>query len=858
MIIKCKMCGGDLEFQEGMSVCECEFCGTAQTIPQVDNEKKLNLFNRANRLRMASEFDKAASVYESIVAEFPEEAEAYWGLCLCAYGIEYVDDPATGKKMPTCHRTRQTSIMDDSNFDMACENADAVAKKIYREEAKEIDRLQRDILRIVAGEEPYDVFICYKETDSTGGRTPDSVLAQDIYDALTAKGLKVFFARITLEDKLGQQYEPYIFAALHSAKVMLAIGTDYEYFDAVWVKNEWSRFLDMMKTDRQKTLIPCYKGIDAYDIPKEFRNLQAQDMGKLGWLQDLTRGVVKLCGKDQPQVVQQVVQQTVVQQVAAPAAGPQADTLIRRVFMALEDGDFGKADELCEQVLNMEPENARAYLGKLMAQLHVKKPEYLSYQPKSFRNNSNLEKAMRFGDEELVEQLQYYLRKNNEYLEEERKKNYLESALEKLEKARDLRMFPNAKEAAEKCMAAIAGTEEAKTIRKAVEEKKKELQAKQYQAAKALMEEKNWEKAAAEFGLIADCWDSAKLIQQCREMLQKEQEAAAEAARKEQEAAAAEAARKKRKIWIGLIAAVVVFSVQWLVNFKILPEKELADRYRMAEQMLEDGQYDDAYDAFEALGDYRDSAQRCDEVMEAKWAARNEKTYAAACQLMNEGKYEEAKEEFLKIGEYKDAAECVRFCETELARLQEEHVKQEKEQLLKTARGLKAGDVVSLGSLEWIVLEHENSKALLLAKDIVCRMAFEEGFEETSKTPVVWEETDMYAYLNTEFPEQYLAEYVDMLENVNGDKASLLWVDQYFRYEPYITKLDNEWWLRDIVEHKRYGATVNKKLAGKVCCACYVEREGNMFFEGIGEDRKIVWNSAGVRPVICLNTDKLQ
>ncbi|MBR3905627.1 MAG: hypothetical protein IKJ51_07995, partial [Clostridia bacterium] len=152
MIIKCKMCGGDLEFQEGMSVCECEFCGTAQTIPQVDNEKKLNLFNRANRLRMASEFDKAASVYESIVAEFPEEAEAYWGLCLCAYGIEYVDDPATGKKMPTCHRTRQTSIMDDSNFDMACENADAVAKKIYREEAKEIDRLQRDILRIVAGE----------------------------------------------------------------------------------------------------------------------------------------------------------------------------------------------------------------------------------------------------------------------------------------------------------------------------------------------------------------------------------------------------------------------------------------------------------------------------------------------------------------------------------------------------------------------------------------------------------------------------------------------------------------------------------------------------------------------------------
>ena len=72
------------------------------------------------------------------------------------------------------------------------------------------------------------------------------MLAQDVYEALTAKGLKVFFSRITLEDKLGTQYEPYIYAALSSAKVMLAFGTTYEYYDAVWVKNEWSRYLKLM------------------------------------------------------------------------------------------------------------------------------------------------------------------------------------------------------------------------------------------------------------------------------------------------------------------------------------------------------------------------------------------------------------------------------------------------------------------------------------------------------------------------------------------------------------------------------------------------------------------------------------
>ena len=142
---KCKMCGGDLIITEGSNTCECEFCGTKQTVPSADSEKKVNLFNRANRLRMNAEFDKAATVYESIAAEFPEEAEAYWGLCLCSYGIEYVDDPVTGEKKPTCHRTLPTSIMEDSNFDQACEYADPIARRVYREEAKAIDQIQKDI-----------------------------------------------------------------------------------------------------------------------------------------------------------------------------------------------------------------------------------------------------------------------------------------------------------------------------------------------------------------------------------------------------------------------------------------------------------------------------------------------------------------------------------------------------------------------------------------------------------------------------------------------------------------------------------------------------------------------------------------
>ena len=357
---KCKMCGGDLHPVENATTCECDYCGSVQTIPTADNEKKLNLFVRAQRLLRSCEFDKAAGVYESIVAEFPEEAEAYWGLVLCKYGIEYVDDPGTGKKVPTCHRTSFDIVMDDANFDQVMENSDVVARKVYRDEAKAIEELRKGIIEVSGKEQPYDIFICYKETDEKGDRTLDSVLAQDIYNELTEKGYRVFFSRITLEDKLGQEYEPYIFAALNSAKVMLAVGTDYEYFNAVWVKNEWSRFLKLIASGEKKTLIPCYKGVDAYDMPKEFARLQAQDMGKVGAMQDLLRGIEKII----------IPKMNAKSEMAEPTYSiPSEENILQRAYMYLEDSNWGKAKEYYIQVLDRNPQCAKAFLGLAMIDL---------------------------------------------------------------------------------------------------------------------------------------------------------------------------------------------------------------------------------------------------------------------------------------------------------------------------------------------------------------------------------------------------------------------------------------------------------------------------------------------------------
>ncbi len=428
-IIKCKMCGGDLTVVAGETIAECEYCGTQQTVPSMDNEKKLTLFSRANRLRFGCEFDKAAGIYETIVADFPEEAEAYWGLVLCKYGIEYVDDPATGKKIPTCHRSSFDSIMDDTNFEQACECADPLARRLYREEAKQIEEIRKGIIEVSGKEEPYDIFICYKETSELGDRTLDSVLAQDVYDALTAKGYRVFFSRITLEDKLGQEYDPYIFAALNSAKIMLAFGTDYEHFNAVWVKNEWSRYLQLMTQDKSKHLIPCYKGIDAYDMPKEFAKLQAQDMGKVGAVQDLLRGIEKILPKQLYSEVSAATQQVI-------SGGPNVQALLKRGNMALEDGEWAKADKHFDQVLDMNAECAEAYLGKLLAELRCRNVEALKEKDNTFEEYSNYKKVLRFANDNLRMQMTNIIAYINNRNKNQKQQEAYDSALRMMRNAK--------------------------------------------------------------------------------------------------------------------------------------------------------------------------------------------------------------------------------------------------------------------------------------------------------------------------------------------------------------------------------------------------------------------------------------
>lgn len=370
--LKCKMCGSNLDIEDSITVCKCEKCGTSQTVPDIEDDKELKLFERAGRLRFNCDFDKAAGIYNTITDSYPEVAEGYWGLILCKYGIEYADN-ASGKKVPVCHRISYDSVMDDEDFELVMENSDSESRAIFREEAKIIEENRKKYIQIAESEQPYDIYISYRAKDDNGDKTAVSEIAGHLYNKLTSARYRVFLSEAALKGKKQSDCEPYIYSALNSANVMLALGTSYDDYNNVWVKNEWNRYLEIAEKNKNKCLIPCYKDVDEYDIPKEFAGLKVCQLGNDDTFNNIMAEIANV-----------VKQESVNQPAPKPEKAEPAEEieleeieiiepvdinkLLDEGFSAISDKNWKKANKLFFHVLDEEPDNSKAYWGQLLVQ----------------------------------------------------------------------------------------------------------------------------------------------------------------------------------------------------------------------------------------------------------------------------------------------------------------------------------------------------------------------------------------------------------------------------------------------------------------------------------------------------------
>jgi len=769
-----------LEITEGQSVCTCEFCGTEQTLPRLDSDRKANLYDRANHFRRNNDFDKAMGIYEQILNEDNTDAEAYWSLVLCRYGIEYVEDPSTHKRIPTINRAQYTSIYADENYKAALEHAAVAQKIVYEQEAKTIDEIQKGILAISEKEEPFDVFICYKESDETGRRTPDSVLANDLYHQLSQEGFKVFFARITLEDKLGQEYEPYIFAALNSAKVMVVLGTKPEYFKAVWVKNEWARYLALIRGGAKKILIPAYKDMDPYDLPEEFSHLQAQDMTKLGFMQDLIRGIKKIIGADQPQTV---TKETVVVQ---QGGGGNNAALIKRGNMALEDGEWQKADEFFEEVLNQDAECAEAYLGKWLAK--IKRSNLVGlvayYEQKYSEAETEQLEACQMSEEHISSMVNQYIvedyfgeaeiRKLYEFdrnytselsfrIEQKdsamaeinseklyiRTKQYasgeladsLNEAISKITTILDKRIS-DSKDNDDSSIASVIASYNAhisqadanvlELYNKALDRRESTYNARinAFNGAKQIHE---FETVKKNFQSMHGYKDSFSYISRCDEeikRLKNEQEAEEERIRQAQ-IKEAKAKAKKTKTIIAIVTCVSILAVGSGVYINY---NNKLTKYNAAAQSLAEGQYDVAISEFAQLEDFKDSQNM---VIESK--------YQKAMSFFDNGQYKEAITILNELSGYSSSADVIKQANAKL-----------EEARLQSIKSSNVGETVIWGeyeqdndnsngkeNVEWLILDIKDNQALLISKYIIDCQPY-----NSYDRKVTWENCSLRTYMN--------------------------------------------------------------------------------------------------------------
>jgi len=416
------------------------------------------------------------------------------------------------------------------------------------------------------------------------------------------------------------------------------LGTRPEYFNAVWVKNEWSRYLALVKkSGGKKVLIPAYKDMDPYDLPDEFSHLQAQDMSKLGFMQDLIRGIKKLVASDAPKAAKE----TVVVEGSAVSIAP----LLERAFMYLEDGDWENANAYCERVLDAEPKNAQAYLGKLMADLHCRKVENLRSQADTFEENGNYQKALRFANEKqraaltgAIQSIQERKEKARQAAEEAKRKSDYKSAVGAMDAAHTEYEYLEAAKAFEKLPGYEQADANAEKCRELAEAARKDGILANGIALQGKGTIEDIESAVKEYESISSWKDADERIHACKEQLHK-----LYVKRENNKAAAAKRGKRNAKIF-GICAALAIvgITIHAIITKIVIP----SNNYNNAVALRDAGDYEGAVAGFSNLGDYKDSAAQLQETY-----------YCEGISLESGAKYAEAFQAFNAVDGYKDARE---------------------------------------------------------------------------------------------------------------------------------------------------------------------------------------------------------
>ncbi len=705
----CRMCGGVLE-RKGSGVCRCEYCGNMQSVPLIDDEDKAELCIVAEGFRREYQYDKAIEIYEQLLKVYPTDADLYWSMLLCRYGVECKE------QQYSLNRTHPRSLLSDEDYKAALKYATSEQRAVMESQAAQIDSIRRSIVEAASGFKQYDVYLCCKEADKNGRRTKDSVIAADIFKKLTEDGLKVFFPQVTLEDTLSSEQEQHIYAALNSSRVMVIVGIGNDSFESLWVKNAWVRFISLMNGER-KAVIPVFKDADASKLPSGLAQFQALDMARLGFERDLISSIRAIIAVDTASV-------KVVSSV-------KDDPMLRRAYVHLEYSEFDDATRLCDEMLKTQGDAAEIYLVKLLIEYRVSSEKELDKLEIDFSGSENYRRAMQLGDEGF----RINLREHNDRSIYNKFSALLDAASTEAECRAVADGFRSLGDYLDSAKKAEEAREKLGNVERIAQQNRREgiyaLCVKRLAESTDLNILRSVERSLNDLG---DYKDAVALKDKCTALINEisvngvhsvdiDADDGERVVRKDFTLIKriAIAAAAVCGLAVVTVAGVAVFGnkkddirpiMSSEVNISseadssdvssdvISSEKE--EKYRAALALLKNQDYDEAIKAFSLLGDYEDSADR---VLEAK--------YQKADKLLAEGDYKNAELIFTVLGSYSDSADRIDDC--------------------RCARGVALFEKGELEAAESIFLEIQQFDKLSEVRYEMAGIALESGNRERAK-----------------------------------------------------------------------------------------------------------------------------
>lgn len=135
-----------------------------------------------------------------------------------------------------------------------------------------------------------EVFMAYIETDESGRRTKDSIIAQEIYYKLNQANISTFFQRISADTFSDDVIESICDVAASNAKIIIIIGTSSEHFKKLFEKYEGIL--------TAKAIIPIFSGMKPSELPQQLASLQGLNYDTVGKFEDLIKVTLHMLNRE--------------------------------------------------------------------------------------------------------------------------------------------------------------------------------------------------------------------------------------------------------------------------------------------------------------------------------------------------------------------------------------------------------------------------------------------------------------------------------------------------------------------------------------------------------------------------------